>query len=282
MTRTLGIAAFEYHEPPASSLAKTKDLGVGHCELVTPGDITPATAAEVAEIARAHDVSVTAVASLSKPNMVDDPDAVAAMVQLLDDSVDCAAALSAPFAVTYFGGHPTRPESEALERFVDLVSESVRRAEDVGVTILIENHFSHAPGELTNTAQGCRTLIEAIGSPNFALNFDYCNFAIGGQPLEDAYTVLKPYIRNVHIKDARPVQPDLDSGYHGRIVTDLVHGDFRFVPVEQGITDNRAVLKRVLEDDLDVSVTIEAHVPPEMLDSCFQQGIEFCRREGVG
>jgi sugar phosphate isomerase/epimerase len=278
--RTIGIAAFEYHVPVDEALTRARKLGVGHCELVTPGDVTPATARAVAATAAEIGVAVTAVASLSKPNTVDDDGDVRPMLRLLDDSVEAARLIGAPFAVTYFGGHPTRGETEAIERYAGLVAPSVRRAEDAGVTILIENHFSHAPGEVTNTAAGCRDLVEAVGSPHFAVNFDYCNFAIGGQPLDAAYELLRPYIRNVHVKDARPVDAR-DARYGGRIVTDLVHGDFRFVAVGDGMCDHAAVLSRLVADDLPVPVTIEAHVPDDDLDECFRRGIALCRKEGL-
>jgi sugar phosphate isomerase/epimerase len=279
--RTIGIAAFEYHRPVDEALIRVRKLGVGHCELVTPGDVTPETARSTAAVAAETGVTVTAVASLSKPNTIDDDGDVAPMLRLLDDSIEAARLLGAPFAITYFGGHPTRGEAEAIDRYARLVAPSIRRAEDAGVTVLVENHFSHAPGEVTNTAAGCRDLVQAVGSDHFAVNFDYCNFAIGGQPLVEAYDVLRPYIRNVHVKDARPVDPARDADYDGRIVTDLVHGEFRFVAVGDGISDHAAVLSRVVADDLPVSVTIEAHVPDADLDECFRRGLALCRGEGL-
>lgn len=277
----VGIAAFEYHLPAPEAFARAAALGVTRCEIVTPADVVPETVGDVAVAAKEAGVAVTAVASLSKPNAVDDPDDVARMIRLLDDSITCADALGSPYAITYFGGHPSRPEAEALERYVELVAPSVRRAEQLGVTVLIENHFSHAPGEVTNTARGCRDLIDAIGSPAFALNFDYCNFAIGGQSLDQAFDLLEPFIRNVHVKDARPVDPVRDAGYQGRVVTDLVNGKFLFVPVDEGITDNRALVRLLVAKGLDVTITVEAHVPDEQLDQCYRRGIELCRQEGV-
>jgi sugar phosphate isomerase/epimerase len=279
MTRTLGLAAFEFKTDPAGAFEQTAALGVQTCEIVTPADVTPATAEAVRRVADEHGVRVTAVASLSKPNTTDDD--AEGHIELLDDSIIAAAALGAPFAITYFGGHPTRSVPEAIERYARLTRRSMARAAELGVTVLIENHFSHAPGEATNTAQGCLALVQAVDSPAFAVNFDHCNFAIGGQDLVDAYQLLKPHIRNVHVKDARPFDPELDADYDGRIVTDLVQGDFIFVPVGEGITDNDAILSRVVADDLDVPVTVEVHVPERMVTKAFEVGLEYCRSRGV-
>lgn len=280
MARTLGAAAFEFKTDPATAFARTVELGVTHCELVTPADVTPSTVADVARAAANQGVQVTAVASLSKPNTTDDDEA-AEHIGLLDDSITTAAALGAPFAITYFGGHPSRPIEAAIERYARLTAKSIARATDLGVTVLIENHFSHAPGEATNTAQGCVDLVQAVDSPAFAVNFDHCNFAIGGQDLLAAYEALKPYIRNVHVKDARPYDPVADADYDGRIVTDLVHGRFIFVPIGEGITDNAAVLGRVIADGLDVPVTVEVHVPERLVGRAFEAGLAFCRSMGL-
>ncbi len=65
MTRSIGIAAFEYHRPVVEAFERTRALGVSHCELVTPNDVTVTSAAQVAKQAAAAGVEVTAVASLS-------------------------------------------------------------------------------------------------------------------------------------------------------------------------------------------------------------------------
>lgn len=278
MPTSLGIAAFEFKRPFAEAFSLTSDLGVRHCELTTPDDITMDNVGQVAEAAARHGIAVTAVASLTKPNATED---LAATLAVLDESIEIAAALGAANVITYFGGHPTRSLDEAVERYVKAIGSTVELAGERGVGVLVENHFSHAPGEVTNTARGCRDLVEAVGSDVFAVNFDHCNFAIGGQDLTEAYDLLKPYIRNVHVKDARPYDPVADRAYDGRIVTDLVHGEFIFVPVEEGITDNDTILDLVVGDGLDVPVTVEAHVPERLLADTFARGLTYCRRKGV-
>jgi sugar phosphate isomerase/epimerase len=276
--RMLGIAAFEYRLPLSQKLSRVVRLGAASCELATPGDVTTDNAAEVAEILAATGVRATAVASLSKPNA---PDGEESGLRLLEESIRSAHALGAPFAVAYFGGHPTRAANEAIDRYRQLIRPMVDLAEELDVTILIENHFSHAPGDVTSRPRGCAELIAAMDSRRFALNFDPCNFAIAGVDVAAAYQELKESVRNVHVKDARPYDEVADAEYHGRVVEDLHRGKFVFVPVGDGITDNASVLAALLRDGYDGPVTVEAHTPDETLDDVFARGLAYCRETGL-
>ena len=196
-------------------------LGATSCELATPGDVMPATAGAVADAVGRAGVRVTAVASLSKPNL---PGGEADGLQLLEDSIRCAEALGARFAIAYFGAHPERAAAEAIARYAELTRPCLELAGDLGVTVLIENHFSHALGDVTSAPEGCAELIGAVGSTSLGLNFDPCNFAIAGIDLSAAYAHLRQVVRNVHVKDARPFDPERDAAYPGRIVEDVTVG----------------------------------------------------------
>lgn len=272
----LGIAAFEYGLPTQELLSRLQLLGVRQCELVTPGDVTPAQVADVGAAFSTSGVRVTAVASLTKLNSVDDPEPT---LRMLDDSIECAGALKAPFVITYFGGHPERSPGAAVQRFAEQIQPSIERAASEGVTILIENHFSGIGGDVTASVDGCRRLLETVASDHFALNLDACNFSIGGEDPVHAAAVLREHVRSVHVKDGRPLSA-ADSDYTGRTVE--VNGErYRFVPVGEGITDNTAVMERLLETSYSGPVTIEAHTPTPTLDDVFRQGMSLCRRVGI-
>lgn len=278
MSRSLGIAAFEYKTSLSEAFRRTSEHGVRHCELATPADVTLESLPEAADLAAEHGMTVTSVASLTRLNS---PGDAGQTIALIDQSVEIAAGLGASRVITYFGGHPDRPPRDAIERYADLIGPTLDHARHLGVSVLIENHFSHAPGEVTNTAEGCAELISAVGADNFGLNFDHCNFAIGGQDIAAAYKLLRPMIRNVHVKDARAFDAVADADYDGRVVTDLVRGKFMFVPVGDGITDNDLILDRVVADHLQVPVTIEVHVPDRMMDAAFARGLALCRGKGI-
>jgi sugar phosphate isomerase/epimerase len=198
-------------------------------------------------------------------------------LHLLEESLRCASALGAPSVIAYFGAHPDRSARESIGRYCDLVRPMVELAERQGITILIENHFSHAPGDVTSGPEGCAELIAAIDSPRFALNFDPCNFAIAGIDVMAAYEMLRQFVQNVHVKDARPYDPLADASYPGRIVEDTNRGHFIFVPVGDGITENAVVLEALARDGYAGTVTVEAHTPQETLDVLFAQGLALCR-----
>ena len=275
---SVGVAGFDFKLPPHVLFKEIKKLGINRCELVTPGDIDLLTANQVLEYAQESEVQITAVGSLSKPNLGEDPtDAL----ELLKNNILVAEKIKTERVITYFGGHETRDKTYAIARYTKLVKPLVELAEELGIKILIENHFSHSPGEVTNTAKGCIDLIDSVNSPNFAVNLDACNFAIGGQDIMSAFELLKPYICNIHVKDARKFNPVQDSSYDGRIVKDLVYGDFLFCSVGQGITDNESIIRALIAEEINVPVTVEVHVPERLLRSTFQAGIDHCRSWGL-
>ncbi len=275
---SIGIAGFDFKLPPEVLFKKIRKFDINRCELVTPGDIDLSNANQVLDYALESEVMITAVGSLSKPNLGEDPTNA---LDLLKNNILVADKIKTKRVITYFGGHDTRDKKDAISRYAKLVRPLVELAEESGVKILIENHFSHAPGEVTNTAEGCIDLIESVNSPNFAVNFDACNFAIGGQDIMVAFEMLKPYICNVHVKDARQFDPVQDASYDGRVVKDLVYGDFLFCSVGEGITDNENFIRSLIAEDLDVPVTVEVHVPDRLLQSTFQAGIDHCRSWGL-
>lgn len=269
-----GIAAFEYELPLDQKLARVVSLGADCCELATPGDVTTATAEACAEVVAASGTRVSAVCSLSKPNS---PDGTELGLHLLEESIQCASVLGAPSVIAYFGAHPERSARQSIERYRELVEPLVELAGREGVTVLVENHFSHASGDVTSGPEGCAQLLAAVCSPHFALNFDPCNFAIAGIDVRAAYDVLRPFVRNVHVKDARKYDPVADAAYPGRIVEDTNHGRFIFVPVGEGITDNTIVLDALVRDGYAGTVTVEAHTPQDTLDALFTRGLALCR-----
>lgn len=277
----LAIGMFDYDLPVSESAARVQKLGVGLVELVCPRNVTSSNSSEVRKQLEFSGLQTSAVATLTKPNATDDEKEVANIIELVAESARTAAALGATRAITYFGGHPSRGRDEAISRYVELIQPALDVASDVGVNVLVENHFSHAPGEVTNTARGCLDLVEAVDRLNFGVNFDPCNFAVGGQDVVEAYDILRSVVRNVHMKDTVPRDPDAHANYPGRVVTDLVRGDHIFVPMGQGVTDNATVLARLAADNYGGPVSVEAHTPQETLDDVFRIGRDYCLDHGV-
>lgn len=73
-------------------------------------------------------------------------------------------------------------------------------AQDAGVTLLMENE-----GDLwADTPDRCREVFESVDSPALQFTLDAGNFAgLGVASYDDAYDVLKPWLRHIQIKDVR-------------------------------------------------------------------------------
>jgi sugar phosphate isomerase/epimerase len=84
-------------------------------------------------------------------------------------------------------------------RSIEWLGRLARRAEQAGVTLMLENaadaaQFSHSPS-------GCREILDAVDSPALKLLFDPCNFyATGHDPLA-ALSQLAGDVVHVHVRD---------------------------------------------------------------------------------
>ncbi len=71
----------------------------------------------------------------------------------------------------------------------------VKKAESIGVTIAAENIFEKEPSTL-------RSLVDAIGSPNFRVCIDAGHLSVfSGVPFEEWFRVLGPLVAEVHLHD---------------------------------------------------------------------------------
>jgi sugar phosphate isomerase/epimerase len=116
----------------------------------------------------------------------------------------------------------------------------VKRAEDMGVKIAIENIFEDEPSNL-------RMLMEEVGSGNFGICFDSGHFNLFSRiSLKDWLDQLKPYILELHLHDNHK-----SSDEHIAIGD----GTFEF-----------ATLFSTLRG-MDVIYTIEGHTPEDVMKS---------------
>jgi len=136
------------------------------------------------------------------------------------------------------------PYSSALEAqfAVDLdpmLREALRLAEDLGVTLAIENH-----GDFTSNA--LLRLIKRIGSPNLGVTLDTGNLlTVGDDPVEGSRK-LAPYVAATHIKDLMP-----DVGSPGEAPT------YWGTPIGEGVVDNAAILGHLRAAGYDGLLCIE-------------------------
>lgn len=117
-----------------------------------------------------------------------------------------------------FRHEPHQPQLDILARWF---REAMKVADDHGVKLAVENHIDY-------TADECVWLIEAVGSPNFGLNFDTGNFVrLLDDPIQGMKKLAK-YTFATHIKDLKVRK--------GVPVTEWYF--FSSTPVGDGIVDN--------------------------------------------
>ncbi len=115
--------------------------------------------------------------------------------------IDLAHQLNCPY-VRVFPNQlpPDQPRETTLRLISDGLLELGNYAKSGSVTVLLESH-----GELTRTAL-LTQIMEAAKHPHVGLIWDIFNmWADAPEAPAEVYRKLKPYIRHVHVKDARTV-----------------------------------------------------------------------------
>lgn len=124
-----------------------------------------------------------------------------------------------------FRHEPHQPQIEGL---VKQFKQAVPLAEAAGVKLAVENHIDFTSDEMVQ-------MIEAVGSPNFGINFDTGNFLrLLDDPLKGMDKLAK-YTYATHIKDLK-VNPQAapDDWYF-----------FSSTPVGDGLVDNQALAQKL-------------------------------------
>jgi sugar phosphate isomerase/epimerase len=90
---------------------------------------------------------------------------------------------------------PHRPQ---MEKLIKLLAEPVKRAEDRGIKLAMENHYDFTCAEMLE-------MFEVISSPSFGMTLDTGNaLRYGDDPVEAARKLSK-YIYALHFKDVSPL-----------------------------------------------------------------------------
>ena len=91
---------------------------------------------------------------------------------------------------------PHRPQ---MERLMTILKDPVKRAEDAGIKLAMENHFDFTCDEMLE-------MFETIDSPCFGMTFDTGNaLRYGDDPVAAAGKLAK-YIFAIHFKDVAPLE----------------------------------------------------------------------------
>jgi sugar phosphate isomerase/epimerase len=91
------------------------------------------------------------------------------------------------------GDDPDVHRQEALARMGELAGRAAER----GITLLLENE----KGIYGDVATRVRDVLETVDSPSLVHAFDPANYVECAQPVEEAWTMLRPWVKHFHVKD---------------------------------------------------------------------------------
>lgn len=142
----------------------------------------------------------------------------------------------------------------------DTLAQAAGRAAAAGFQLLVEN----GQGTWADTGQATRTIIAAVGSPALRVTWDPANVIYGGScedPVAAGYPAVKPYVGNVHVKDA---------SFEG--------GKGHWLMLGEGRVDWASQIRCLREAGYDGYFTAEPHLQYESPMNLVQKIDEFATR----
>ncbi|HWK68171.1 MAG TPA: sugar phosphate isomerase/epimerase family protein [Rhizobiaceae bacterium] len=169
---------------------------------------------------------------------------------LLPASIDFAKAVGAPYIIAFSFSRGGAAGGVAPAGVVELLAEAAETAHAAGLELLVETEEGH----WANTGARSAALVERVGGPGLAINWDPANALIDGDvPYPQGYQALRHLVRNVHFKDAR-VYPDGswellaegDVDWAGQIAALAEHGYKGAIAVEPHLSPSVASTRNAL------------------------------------
>ena len=225
-------------------IAVLKDEGIGHLDLrgVWNTNVLDLGDEQVEQIKRtldAHGIGVAAIGSPLGKVAVDSPREE--HLRRVERAIALAKTFETPY-IRIFSFYPPAAaphadpaawRDEALARLRAMTA----RAREAGVTLLHENE-KDIYGE---TVARCVDLMRSVDDPHFQAILDPANFLQCGEtPYPDGYDALRPWLRYMHVKDARP--------------------DGSVAPAGEGASRWPELLRRLRDDGFDGFFALEPHL----------------------
>ena len=164
-------------------------------------------------------------------------------LHLFERAVTVAQALQTPY-IRIFSFYPPAASdrgavnpAEYRDEVLRRLREMTARARAAAVILLHENEKDIYGDTITR----CVDLLQGINDAHFQAVFDPANFIQCGQtPYPDAYEAVRPWLRYVHVKDAR--------------------SDGSVVPAGEGVSHWPELLQRLRADGYDGFLSLEPHL----------------------
>lgn len=229
-TKITGFAD-EIHPSLDLQIQALQEFGVKALELraadgVNVSDFTPQKVREVKEKLNAAGIAVSAIGSpIGKISIEDD---FAPHMEKLKRTLEIQKELDAPYLRMFSfyipqGQDPGSFAGAVLDRLGAMAEEGKRW----DAVLLHENE----KGIFGDTAPRCLELMRALAGEHFQAVFDFANFVEVGQPTPEAFALLRPYIRYVHVKDCtagkKIVPAGQGEGHIREILAQLIDSGWR-------------------------------------------------------
>ncbi len=138
--------------------------------------------------------------------------------QLWSMSLDLAEKLETDTLITFAPQRSGADIDAEFDRVVELLGEVSDSAAQRGFQVQLEN----LPGTWADTSAGCLALLKAVNRANFGCVWDTGNlYEAERTTFEAGFEKLKPYIRNVHLKDGQIIDGKMVWQHYGTGVTNL-------------------------------------------------------------
>ncbi len=277
----LGISGTEYpHRPLHEVLDAAVQLGIRELELWIPHNFAFEELDSVARRLNDRGLHAGVISTWTQLNL---PGDVGQRQSLIRQSIDAARALGAKSVNTYFGAHPTRSLKEAASAYRDNIMPLVEYAEEKGVCITLENEFEATGRDHTRSAEGVRTVMEAVGSKHFNVNFDPCNFYFAGEePFPYAYNLLKDFIGYVHLKDGMKYDPRIHEHPGEGFLWEDFSGKYVCCAMGKGAINYEALLAAISSSGYEGLLTFEPHVHPVRLLTTLRESLDYVLERLLG
>lgn len=147
-------------------------------------------------------------------------------------------------------------QEEDLRQVIEELGKVALRAEKSGFTVMVENE----PGFWADYSENCLNILETVNLKSFRLNWDPGNlYKTGEHDYKPGYELLKPFIANVHLKDAATVE-----------------GKTIYLPLGAGEIDYQQQLADLRTDGYQGCLTVETHCRP--LPEAFRQSVRYLKQ----
>lgn len=228
--RTLEGKRFPAMEPDAWTQLRTaaKDFGISY-SAVSPGLFKATLSSDLIEVQSRH---------------------------ILPMSLDLAEKLDVKTLIVFAPMRSANDTSQTFARIADLLGDAADRAAERGFEVQLEN----LPGSWADTSDACLTLLTEVNRSNFGYVWDTGNlYEAEGVTFEAGFEKLKPFIRNVHMKDGR-----------------IEGGKVIWQQYGKGVTDVKGQIATLKTHGFDGTLVLEAACHPHAQDD-FANSLAFLR-----